>query len=104
MKALNIPLTFLNTILGQYTLVSLAPFIINTTHNEMSRFTPEKRGCYSDEEFQLKILRWEDGYRYSMNNCLYSSLLEKIFDNCSCIPAFIAPLLKYNTVNKPPCR
>jgi hypothetical protein len=77
--------------------------IINTSENAMSRFIPEKRGCYTDKEFQLKTLTWEDGYRYSMNNCLYSSLLEKIFNNCSCVPAFIAPLITL-TVDKPPCR
>ena len=90
-------------ILGQYTLVSLEPSIINTSENAMYRFIPEKRGCYTDKEFQLKTLKWEDGYRYSMNNCLYSSLLEKIFSNCSCIPAFIAQLIN-STVDKPPCR
>jgi len=84
-------------------LAAITPIIINTSENAMSRFSPEKRGCYSDEEFRLKALKWEDGYRYSMTNCLYSSLLEKIYLSCSCIPNFFIPYIN-DTIDKPPCR
>ncbi len=73
---------------GMYNLASFAPTIVNTSDQVVSRFSPTKRGCYNDEEFHLKTLHWNDGYRYSMKNCLYSSLLEKVFSNCSCIPGF----------------
>jgi hypothetical protein len=88
---------------GQYTLAALTPMIINTSENALVRFTPDKRGCYRDEEFHLKTLTWDDGYRYSMNNCLYSSLLEKMFENCSCIPSFFAPSPD-NIIDLPMCR
>jgi hypothetical protein len=62
--------------------------IVNTSENAINRFKPEERGCYTEKEFHLKNLGPDDGYRYSMKNCLYASLLEKILTNCSCIPDF----------------
>ena len=82
-------------------MAALEPEIVNTTERVINRFGPLERGCYLEEEFQLKTLKWEGGYRYSMKNCLYSALLEKILHNCSCVPDF------YNHVHnhdKPPCR
>ncbi len=73
---------------GTYTLAYLSPVIVNTSENAINRFQPEERGCYTDDEFHLKRLGWDDGFRYSMKNCLYASLLEKIMSNCSCIPDF----------------
>ncbi len=74
-------------------MASLAPSIVNTSDSALVRFRPNERGCYVDEEFHLKRLGWEDGYRYSMKNCLYASLLEKIISNCSCIPDFFGYLV-----------
>ena len=79
--------------LGTYTMASLSPIIVNTSESAVSRFLPEERGCYIDDEFHLKRLGWEDGYRYSLKNCLYASLLEKIISNCSCIPDFFGYLV-----------
>ena len=62
--------------------------IINTTENVIGRFTPEYRDCYTDDEFKLKYSTKEKGYRYSMSNCLYESVIQNIIENCSCIPAF----------------
>ena len=73
---------------GVYTLASFAPTIVNTSDQVVSRFSPTDRGCYNDNEFLLNTLKWEYGYRYSMKNCLYSSLLEKVFSNCSCVPEY----------------
>ena len=38
------------------------------------------------QEFEFYFLRRESGYRYSLKNCLYESVLDKIYSNCSCIP------------------
>jgi hypothetical protein len=73
---------------GTFTLASLTPMIVNTSKKAISRFSPNVRGCYTDEEFRLKTLSWKDGYRYSMKNCLHSSLLEMVMSNCSCVPDY----------------
>ncbi len=78
---------------GTYTMASLSPAIVNTSESALTRFHPKERGCYTDDEFHLKRLGWEDGYRYSMKNCLYASLLETIISNCSCIPDFFGYLV-----------
>jgi hypothetical protein len=82
-------------ILGAHSLASITPVVFNTTENVIKRFTPSQRGCYLDKEFQLKILQSYVGYRYSIKNCLYSSVIEKILENCSCIPNVI----EYSTEN-----
>jgi hypothetical protein len=76
------------TFTGQYSQASLTPIIVNTTNQAIYRFPPEVRGCYTDDEFHLKTLTWNEGYRYSIKNCLYSSLLEKVLTNCSCVPDY----------------
>ena len=74
---------------GTETLIALVPSVINTTQEAIDRFTPEQRNCYTDEEFRLKYFKYEMGFRYSMGNCLYESLLENILSNCNCIPNFV---------------
>ena len=69
-------------------MVALIPSVINTTKNTLSRFQPEKRKCYQDEEFDLPNLRYDEGYRYSHTNCLYQAVIDKISENCSCMPVF----------------
>ena len=74
--------------LGTETLSALIPSLINTTDNALSRFDPEKRNCYKDQEFQFNYLKWSDGYRYSNKNCLYEAVIEKIINECGCLPSF----------------
>ena len=73
---------------GSETLVAITPTILNTTTSAISKFSPEKRNCYTPDEFDFKYFKRERGFRYSMYNCLYESLLENVFSNCSCIPNF----------------
>ena len=75
---------------GTETLVAMTITVMNTTEKALTTFSPLKRGCYLETEFYLKYMKWADGYRYSMQNCLYESVLEHIIDHCSCIPAFAA--------------
>jgi hypothetical protein len=77
-----------SNILGTFTLASLAPVVVNTSETVITRFTPLQRDCYSDDEFHLKAFNWDDGFRYSMTNCLYAAQLEKIVQNCSCVPNY----------------
>jgi hypothetical protein len=76
--------------------------IFNTTETATSRFTPNERGCYTDDEFKLKTLRLEDGYKYSLMNCFYSALIEKIATNCSCAPKMFGITSGY--LHLVPCR
>jgi hypothetical protein len=88
---------------GTYNLASLSPVIVNTTENVLTHFSPQARECYTDEEFYFKLLKWEDGFRYSFKNCLYAGLLDAIISNCSCIPDYFA-YLEYEINGCLPCR
>ena len=62
---------------------------MNTTERAISRFSdPVKRNCYTDDEFELSHYSRENGYRYSMNNCMYESLMQKTLFQCNCTPQF----------------
>ena len=77
---------------GKLTEVVISPTIIDTTDNAIMTFEdPERRDCYTDEEFDLKyspqkseVLKGQ-GFRFSMENCYYEAFLQKIVDNCNCI-------------------
>ena len=84
-------------------MVSLFPMIVNTSESVMARFSPEERECFTDEEFDFKYLKREDGFRYSLQNCFYSSLIEKVFLNCSCSPDFFTYVVD-EAPEFPPCR
>lgn len=66
----------------------MIPSLINTTKNALSRFEPDKRNCFQDQEFAFNYLKWGDGYRYSNKNCLYEAVIEKIIAECDCLPSF----------------
>jgi hypothetical protein len=83
-------------------LAQLTPEIVNTSEIAIWRFAPSKRGCYTENEFDLKYLPLSTGYRYSPKNCLYAALMEKILGNCSCISDFFR--IGQNFYNVPPCR
>ena len=74
--------------IGEHTAAAIFPTIVNTTNEAISRFDPNTRGCYVDEEFHFKTLTWNAGYRYSLRNCLFASLIEKVVANCSCMPNY----------------
>ena len=88
--------------LGTVTMVALTATIVNTTENVISRFNPHERQCFTNEEFYFKNLKWSEGFRYSFTNCIYSVVVDKIFDHCSCIPDFFASF--YDKTDYPPCR
>ena len=75
------------------------PFTITrtiTSNEVINNLTPEKRYCYQeiqDAEAKLGSLNNEQGYRFSLQNCLYEAKIRRIMDNCSCIPMFVEPRL-----------
>ena len=91
---------------GHENLVAFTPEVANTTETAL-KMTQEDRDCYQDsvrklfiwlmyntllflvlQEFGFPNLVWKDGFKYSMKNCLYQSVLSHIMTNCSCIPLF----------------
>jgi hypothetical protein len=60
----------LSLVSGTEVLSALTPTVYNTTESAIDRFPPEQRNCYQEDEFDFPNLRWEDGYRYSIKNCL----------------------------------
>ena len=79
----------------------MVPTILSTT-DEALQFKPEDRNCYTSEEVDLKYFRRSKGYKYSMQNCLYESVLESILDQCSCIPNFMS--FKLENITYSVCR
>ena len=64
--------------------------VLNTTEQALEKFKhkPEKRDCYTEKEWYFKYMSFDEGFRYSMQNCLYESVLEIIIEVCGCIPSF----------------
>lgn len=50
----------------------------------INRFSPEDRACRTDNEFKLRYLVKEQGYRYSMLNCLTDIVIENTIKSCGC--------------------
>ena len=73
---------------GTETQINLKPIISNTTEEAIYKFDPEDRGCYTQHEQNLTYLRYEDGFRYEMNNCLIDEGIRDIIWNCRCMPSF----------------
>ena len=73
----------MDVLLGKEVQISVNPEIQITSEIVRSRFSPEERGCYFDGELELRYL---EGYRYSLANCLYSSTVERVIERCHCVP------------------
>ena len=67
---------------------ALTPTILNTTESALG-MTPEVRNCYKQDEFFFHYMQFEQGFRYSMQNCLYESVLEAIIKIFDCKPSFV---------------
>ncbi len=48
---------------GTQAMVSMIPTVVETSPSALQRFAPIDRDCYADNEFDLKILPPEKGYR-----------------------------------------
>ena len=82
---------------GTETLAAMTLTILNTTEEALTAFDPLRRECYTETEFYLKYMNWAEGFRYSMQNCLYESVLEHVIDHCKCIP----PLANFKLITEP---
>ena len=86
---------------GSETLIAMVPTILSTTV-EALEFKPEDRNCYTNDEVDLKYFTRLQGFQYSMQNCLYESVLENILDRCRCIPNFMS--FKLENITYSVCR
>ena len=86
---------------GTINLISMTAEVTSATSRIISRFNPDLRTCYNDDEFTFKHLKKEQGYRYSIDNCLYEVVLQKVIQNCECVPFFVTVAIG---VSLPKCR
>merc|ERR1719483_478817 len=73
---------------GTESMVSMQVVGYGTTEDAMVHFDPQERNCYTDDEFQPLYFNKTTGFRYEMSNCLYSSIIQRIEEVCSCQPVF----------------
>ena len=81
---------------GETTLVSVKVEETFTTPQALSFFPAAARKCYQDDierpveesEFQPKYFNRKTAFKYTMDNCLYTSMIDKIMTNCNCTPNF----------------
>ena len=80
---------------GTETQINLKPIISKTTDAAISLFDPIERKCYADGEANLTYLRYDEGFRYEMNNCLIDQGIKDIIWNCRCMPSFGPEMADY---------
>ena len=67
--------TALNVMPDSFVQIATSINLIKVTSDAMD-FAPKERKCWVDSEIELKGLQYSDGYRYSMNNCLYEATMQ----------------------------
>ena len=82
----NIQQMAINMMPGTITQIATSINLINITSAALQKFTPKERKCWMDNEIMLDGLDYSDGYRYTMNNCLYEATMQVAYKNCSCYP------------------
>ena len=73
---------------GTVTQILLSASKSTTTQEAIQRYQPEHRGCYTDEEFEFKRMALTR-YTYSLTNCYFAGVMDKIVRDCGCIPWFL---------------
>ena len=86
--------------LGIEAQINVKPTLIQATPDAIRRFNPQERRCYDDNEVELTFLQKQDGYSYSMENCMYNDLLIDILWECECYPIFFVKEFFQNITEK----
>ena len=73
---------------GQCNNLVVSATLMNTSEAVRNRFSPQQRNCYFEDEIQLLHLPHENSFRYDISNCLFEATLQKIEENCHCVPAY----------------
>ena len=73
---------------GQCNNLVVSATLMNTSEAVRNRFSPQQRNCYFEDEIQLLHLPHINSFRYEISNCLFEATLQKIEENCHCVPAY----------------
>ena len=73
---------------GQCNNLVVSATLMNTSEAVRNRFSPQQRNCYFEDEIQLLHLPQDNSFRYEISNCLFEATLQKIEENCHCVPAY----------------
>ena len=84
--------------------VTIIPTITKATSQAINDFSPEERTCYVDSEFPFKYLVPQDGFRYSIENCFYEALLQRIVEDCQCVYYLDYKIVKRSYPNLEVCK
>ena len=68
----------------------MKPTLMSTTEGARSRFNPQERQCYFEDEITLKHLPHENSFRHDISNCFFEATLQEIERQCQCIPAYFS--------------
>ena len=77
----------MNIDVGTYTQLGVAAKVVETTQEAKSTYTPERRGCFFEDEIRMVDVNIDMGGRYEMTNCLFQASQDQIRDRCKCVLA-----------------
>ena len=95
---LDIPImrnTGINIEVGQSNNIVVKPTLMSTTEGARSRFNPQERQCYFEDEITLKHLPHDNSFRHDISNCLFEATLQKIESECQCIPTYFTDVSEF---------
>ena len=95
---LDIPImrnTGINVEVGQTNNIVVVPTLMSTTDGARSRFNPQERQCYFEDEITLKHLPHDNSFRHDISNCLFEATLQKIESECQCIPTYFTDVSEF---------
>jgi len=73
---------------GTATEMGIATTVVETTDIAKSRFTPEERGCFFNDEIKMVNCNADVGCRYEFSNCLFEAYTDKVRSECECDTVF----------------
>jgi hypothetical protein len=99
---------------GSANLITFEVVGTNTTHKALIKYRPDIKGnseggsrtCYVDNndrlEFDPKYFDNANYFKFSMSNCLYSSMVTAIESRCNCTPTYSRREVKHTWSGPPP--
>ena len=74
---------------GYLTKLGVSTSLTGITKTAFSRFGPYERKCWDSREVELQYLPYDEGYHYSISNCLFVAIMQRAEALCHCLPGFI---------------
>jgi amiloride-sensitive sodium channel len=72
---------------GTVNQIAITPSLTSITERALSRFEPKKRHCYGEKEIAMSYFKASKGYMYTLDNCIFESTLNKVYELCECYPS-----------------